>query len=274
MAIIYRTSGPWGAGLGADLLASQVDNNFYELAQDIATLNAAGRGAGIDYLQVSGNQFWVHLDNHQVIGPYTLPQAQWTFTGTWQANIAYFTNDVFAHNGSIYLVLQPHTSQSVFNPSYMIGGSPVYALMLTQPDLTLPDGGTVGQVLTQGPADSPGDTVWTTLTRNLALYIEGQPTANETVLQYICPEQMTLPAGLAGSEAYASQLPTANAIFGLYKNGTAIGSIEFAISPQEVIFSFSGQVLFNDGDILTIVAPASVDTTLANISITLQALLP
>jgi hypothetical protein len=274
MTIIYRTAGPWGSGLGADLIASQVDSNFYNLDQRLGTVEASGRGAGIDYLQVSGSQFWVHLDNHQVLGPYTLPTATFNWTGPWQPNLHYNVNDLFSENGSIYMVLLAHTSPAVFDPAYIVPTETrAYALMLTQPALELPAPQTAGQVLTS-TGNSPGDNVWATLTRNLALYIEGQPTANETVLQYVAPEEMTLPVGLTGSVAVAGTLPTAIASFTLYKNGSSIGIIQFQISPQEVVFSFPGNVIFNPGDILTVLAPASVDTTLANISFTIQALLP
>lgn len=275
MTITYRTAGPWGAGLGADLSANQVDNNFYGLATAVADLQAAGIGAGIDSFVVVGNQFFVHLDNHQVLGPYTLPQANWDFQGPWAPNTFYGANSVVTNNGAVYLVLQPITSAATFNPSATSSGNPIYGLLLAEPADILPEGGTVGQVLTQGPADSPGNTLWTTLTRNLCLYIEGQPTANELVLQYVTPEEMTLPAGLEGSVAVAGQLNTNIALFGLYQNGNAIGSIEFGVSPHgEVLFAFSTNTTFQPGDILTIIAPSSVDATLANISFTIQALLP
>jgi len=276
MTIIYRTSGPWGAGQGSDLLANQVDSNFYQLAQDIAALQAAGGGASIDYLTVNGNTFFVHLTDHTVLGPYTLPTAQWNFRGPWQPSTNYNANDVFVNNGSVYLVTVQHVSPSGgFGAGYTISGNQVYALLLSEPGDVIPLGGTVGQVLTQGPADSPGNVLWTTLTRNIALFIEGQPTSGETVLQYVCPEEMTLPIGLDDSQAADGTANTANSIYSIFKNGNAIGSIEFSISPPgEVIFSFPAAITFEPGDLLTIVAPSPVDATQANVSITLQALLP
>lgn len=41
MPIVYRTTGPWGAGTGANLPAEDVDGNFYDLDQRVADLEDA-----------------------------------------------------------------------------------------------------------------------------------------------------------------------------------------------------------------------------------------
>ena len=38
MTVVFRTAGPWGSGKGSDLQPGDVDGNFWELIQDIASL--------------------------------------------------------------------------------------------------------------------------------------------------------------------------------------------------------------------------------------------
>jgi hypothetical protein len=42
MAIIYRTSGSWGAGKGSNLTAAEVDGNFSDSDTRVVTLEGAG----------------------------------------------------------------------------------------------------------------------------------------------------------------------------------------------------------------------------------------
>lgn len=64
MAIIYRTTGAWGTGLGANLTAAQVDNNFYELAEAITALEENPTApAEITNITQSGTVVTVHLSN-------------------------------------------------------------------------------------------------------------------------------------------------------------------------------------------------------------------
>jgi len=275
MAITDRTAGVWGGGQGSDLAAAQIDENFWELESAILVLQEnASNSAGIDYFVVEGNQLFVHLTDHVVIGPYTLPTAQWDFRGGWLPLTTYADFDVVTNDGSVYLVIWPHTSTATFNPNANDGmGHNYYGLLLSQPADELPAGGTVGQVLTKSTG-SPYATEWVSPTRDLSLYIEGAAESSELVLQYLVAQEMTFPIGMDGSLAFAGTPPTTDQAYELYQNGVFIGSVNFTPSPDEVTFTFAAAVTFMPGDILTMIAPVHADAHMTNISFTFIATLP
>lgn len=150
MAIIYRTSGPWGAGKGANLVAGEVDGNFYDVAQRLHTVedNMPEAAKGIAFFAVSGNLFYVHMTDGTIQGPFQLPTQAWNFRGEWTPATIYHVNDVVTANGSVYMVLVNHTSADVFDPGRTDGsGNNYYGLLLTEPSNTLPSGGDTGQYL-------------------------------------------------------------------------------------------------------------------------------
>jgi hypothetical protein len=153
MAIIFRTAGPWGPGQGSNLAAAQVDGNFWELLSRLAYLedHAPAALVSIDYFSVSGSLLTIHMTDHSIRGPFELPVAQWHFHKEgWQPDTDYVPQDVFAHNGSAYLVLWPHHSAGSFDPGANDGmGHDFYGLLLTDPGDALPLGGAAGQVLTK-----------------------------------------------------------------------------------------------------------------------------
>jgi hypothetical protein len=146
MSLIYRTSGPWGTGISEDLTPEQVDNNFWELVQDI--LEKAPQGVGISNFVVSGNQLTVVLTDHTLLGPYPLPVANLSFRGEWAAVTPYFTNEIITRGGNTYMVLMNHTSALTFDPGANDGlGNDYYGLLLQNPASSLPTGGVVGSFL-------------------------------------------------------------------------------------------------------------------------------
>jgi len=150
MAIIYRTSGPWGAGKGANLVPGEVDGNFFDVAQRLHVVedNMPEVANGIAFFAVSGNQFYVHMTNGTIQGPYQLPQAAWNFRGAWQPSTSYHVNDVITANGGTYMVLMNHISASTFNAGANDGaGHNYYGLLLNNPANNLPDNGLTGQIL-------------------------------------------------------------------------------------------------------------------------------
>ena len=55
------------------------------------------------------------------------------------------------------------------------------------------------------------------------------------------------------------------------KNGSSIGTINWAASATTATYTFASTITFAAGDILQLVAPATADTTLADIGITIAA---
>lgn len=273
-SITFRTDDPtrWGTGNGSDLTAAQIDINFWVLYTTVIALqdHFDSNGAGISYFIVNGDQFTVMLTNHVALGPYNLPVAAFNFRGEWEANQTYNINDVFTQDGAIYMVIWPlaNSGATFFAGSNDGMGHDYYALMLASPASELPTGATNNQVL-RWNAESPAESQWVSLTRNLAIYLETEPNPLEEVLRYMCPETMTFPAGLTGSVASAANAPTTAQTYELYWNGAAVGSITFSASPEEVTFSFPHEITLEAGDILSIVAPSVPDPHMDFISITL-----
>jgi hypothetical protein len=156
MAITYRTAGAWGSGKGANLVAGEVDTNFYGLDQRLITVetNMPDAAISIAYFTISGNTFSVHMTDGSTQGPFELPQLAWNFRGDWAPSTVYNVNDVFTANGSVYMVLINHTSAMVFDAGATDGSAnPLYGLLLTYPGNVLPLGGTIGQYLTKTGTD-------------------------------------------------------------------------------------------------------------------------
>ncbi len=87
-ALVYRTTGAWGAGQGYNLDAPQIDGNIYELAQRIAAVVAdIPLPLNISNITVVGTQMRIYLEDATVFGPFTLPQANFrpSIVGTLDA---------------------------------------------------------------------------------------------------------------------------------------------------------------------------------------------
>jgi len=109
--VTYRTLGPWGAGKGANLQPSEVDNNFYSLVQAIVNIqDNPEEPNGIYSITVSGTQMTITLNDGTVLGPYTLPVLTFRWRGEWDAFASYEVLDVFTitHQG-IYMVQVTHS---------------------------------------------------------------------------------------------------------------------------------------------------------------------
>lgn len=104
---------------------------------------------------------------------------------------------------------------------------------------------------------------------SLGTYVAGKPLVSEKIIRYVVAEAVTFPMGLAGAQANAATAATADAVFSVHKNGSEFGTI--TIHPNG---TFTAAAIFDaafvPGDVLEVVAPAAVDSTLADISITLK----
>lgn len=103
---------------------------------------------------------------------------------------------------------------------------------------------------------------------DVACFIGGMPDNAELVLYLPFNRTVVFPAGLGDSNAVAGTASTASKDFDIQKNGASVGNINFNASDTGT-FTMASQQTFNAGDILSIVAPASQDATLADIGINL-----
>ena len=113
--------------------------------------------------------------------------------------------------------------------------------------------------------------VGTTQPYDLLMFFPGVPTASQVMGRIIVPRAITLPASLTGSYGSSIVAATAATVLTLAKNGSSIGSVNFAISASTATFTFASSVSFAAGDLLTLTNQTPADATLANISVTLAA---
>ncbi len=139
--LTFRTAGPWGAGKGSNLLASEVDANFWALAQEIVDLqgNAAAAANGIASIAVSGTQMSIVLTDGTILGPYTLPALTFRWRGEWETSASYAELDVVkVTNVGIYMVQIDHVSDAAeFDAARTDGDTLVYFQLFGSADASL-----------------------------------------------------------------------------------------------------------------------------------------
>ena len=94
----------------------------------------------------------------------------------------------------------------------------------------------------------------------------GPTTPNLVVQRFVFAGTVTFPAGLTGSQGTAGIAATATTSYSIKKNGANVGTMVFAAGATTATFSMASATTFMAGDILTVVAPASPDATLANLA--------
>jgi len=128
--------------------------------------------------------------------------------------------------------------------------------------------GTSGQVLkTQGAGANP---VWSDQPFDATAFYPGVPTNSAKVLRVPIARAVTFAGNFSGSYGKASVASTGTATFDVQKNGSSIGTVVFTSSATATFTTTSGAAQsFAAGDVLSIIAPASADATLADIGIVL-----
>ena len=106
-------------------------------------------------------------------------------------------------------------------------------------------------------------------TFDVGTFLENAPTGSQILTKFVFTRNVTLPAGLSGSEGHLGTAATAQTDFDIRKNGSSVGTCRFAGAASTATFIFATDQTFIGGDRLSLVAPASPDATAADVSITL-----
>ena len=105
---------------------------------------------------------------------------------------------------------------------------------------------------------------------DLTSYYPGIPGANTIILRIPVAHAVYFPDDFAGSYGVASANATATRIYDIQVNGVSIGTATFLIGTSVAQFyTTNTDTLLAAGDIISIVAPAVADATLANIGLAL-----
>lgn len=116
------------------------------------------------------------------------------------------------------------------------------------------------------------DTLYAPLSQpfDVHAFYPGIPTASAKVVRIPVARSVTFPDDFAGSYGVASATATASTAFDVQKNGSSVGTITFALGASTSTFvTAAGALSLAAGDVLTIVAPATPDATLADVGFAL-----
>lgn len=134
MAIIYYTTGAWGAGKGANLTPAEADGNFAGLSARLDLVDGALAVPNeIESITVDAAGMTIGLEDATSYGPFALPTARLIWRGDWSAATVYAKRDIVKNpaTGDLYFVLQAHVSGDAFDPALQVGGNDAYAVMVT-----------------------------------------------------------------------------------------------------------------------------------------------
>ena len=98
---------------------------------------------------------------------------------------------------------------------------------------------------------------------------EGQPGVSEVVFRQALARRVRLEVDFAGSVGVAGTAATADADFDVQQNGSSIGTIRLGVGATVPTFIAAAAVTLDTGDVLTVIAPASADASLADLGVTL-----
>lgn len=250
MAITYRTTDgtKWGAGKGSNLTPTQVDINFWELAQRILELEENPPSAkDISNIEVIGSQMKIYLSDGTEFGPYTLPVAMFRYRGEWAPTENYvFMDLVTVPQRGLYFINVTHTSDAEFDPDKVISGESVYTLMF----------GELAYVYNFG--------VFYPMRPGQGISSGGYMAAR--LFEY----GVILAAGLPGSLAKLRVAPTADLTFEIYdQDDTLLGDVTFPAGLTDGVFTFTDDWSGAVGDHVYFAPPAAIDDTARDLMITI-----
>lgn len=104
---------------------------------------------------------------------------------------------------------------------------------------------------------------------DFCLYVQDRPRESEVIGRHIFTSEITFAEAMPLSKASSAVAATGSTVFSIRKNTSEFSTVTFGAGQDEGVFSTSAETVFAAGDLLEIVAPASRDATLADLSITL-----
>lgn len=103
----------------------------------------------------------------------------------------------------------------------------------------------------------------------LAVSAEGTLRDGELLVRHIFVSTIEFANDFDGSYASSDTASAGTAVLSITKNGVEVGTLTFTASTEGIFATSGGAVTFIEGDVLKIIAPATADASLANVSISL-----
>ena len=97
-------------------------------------------------------------------------------------------------------------------------------------------------------------------------FYPGAPAASAKMMVHVFPVAVDVPSGMTGSQGTAETAATAQTDFDVQKNGVSAGTMRFAAAATTATFIMATATSFSPGDKLQLIAPATPDSTLADIA--------
>lgn len=119
---------------------------------------------------------------------------------------------------------------------------------------------------------SPTPTISLTVNNyDLGVFLFGQPDASQEIMRYVAPRRIFFTDDFLESRLDAGTAATAETVFDIQVDGVSVGDVTVAAAGTTGTFTTdSGDVTVEAGEVISIVAPGTPDTTIADISITLK----
>jgi hypothetical protein len=135
----------------------------------------------------------------------------------------------------------------------------------------IPNGGLTGQVLAKVSGTDADVTWWTppAAVFDVHAFFPGLPGSASVITRIPVARAVSFPAGLTGSYGVAATPATAQTDFDVRKNGLSVGAIRFAAAATTATFIAASPIMLAAGDTLSIRAPATPDSTLADVGFVL-----
>lgn len=107
--------------------------------------------------------------------------------------------------------------------------------------------------------------------RSVSVFVQDKPTDGEILWRDVATSGTTFTIAANSTEctANATTAATANTSIYLEKNGAVVGSLDWTANATTAAVNLPAAVSFAAGDLRALVANATADATLANVSITL-----
>lgn len=104
---------------------------------------------------------------------------------------------------------------------------------------------------------------------DMAQFINGKPLSGEVLVKLIAPRTITIPANMTTSYFVCDTAPTVNTVLNVYVNNEHKGTVTFSSGLGTTRINgvvASNSITLVAGDVFTLVAPTTIDTTFANFS--------
>lgn len=106
-------------------------------------------------------------------------------------------------------------------------------------------------------------------TYGIVLFYPDSPQEDELMLSHVLAQSIDFTAGFPSSQAKAETAATAETVFSIQHDGDEVGTCTFAAAGKVGTYAAAADFTVAPGETFGIVAPATADATLADISFTI-----